>query len=45
MTAGTVSAITFKVRAGMTAAGTTTFNNNTYGGVMASGITIPEIAA
>lgn len=39
------SAIVFKVFAGMDAAGTTTFNSNTYGGKMASSITITEIAA
>ena len=43
MTAGTTIATTFKIRAGDTQAGTTTFNNNTYGGVMASSITIMEI--
>ncbi|MCJ7805915.1 hypothetical protein MUP46_04720 [Patescibacteria group bacterium] len=47
MTAGTINPITFKVRAGMKAAGTTTFNGeNTarlYGGVFASSITITEI--
>jgi hypothetical protein len=48
MTAGTTSATTFKVRAGGQAAGTTTFNGQAagriYGGVMASSITITEIA-
>lgn len=47
MTAGTTDAITFRVRAGMKAAGTTTFNGEAtgrlYGGVMASSITITEI--
>jgi hypothetical protein len=47
MTAGTTSATTFKVRAGASAAGTTTFNGQTggriFGGVMASSITISEI--
>lgn len=47
MTAGTVSATTFKVRAGGGSAGTVTFNGNSgarrLGGVMASSITITEI--
>jgi len=47
MTAGTTSATTFKVRAGIENAGTTTFNGaagtQMYGGVMASSITISEI--
>jgi hypothetical protein len=47
MTAGTTSATTFKVRAGTSAAGTTTFNGlsgaRKYGGVLASSITITEI--
>jgi len=47
MTAGTVSATTFKVRVGTSAAGTTTFNGanaaRRMGGVMASSITITEI--
>lgn len=47
MTAGTTSAIMFKVRAGGLSAGTTTFNGTTaarrFGGVMASSITISEI--
>jgi hypothetical protein len=46
MTAGTTSATTFKVRAGGTGAGTTTFNGfsagRTFGGVIASRITIKE---
>ncbi len=46
MTSGTTSATTFKVRAGMAAAGTVTFNGTAgarkYGGVMASSITIEE---
>ena len=46
MTAGTTSATTFKVRAGMNGAGTTTFNGTSggrhFGGVMASSITITE---
>lgn len=46
MTAGTTSATTFKVRAGGSAAGTTTFNGfggaRKYGGVLASSITITE---
>lgn len=49
MTAGTTSATTFTVRAGSSAAGTTTFNGSnagrTLGGVMASSITITEIKA
>lgn len=49
MTAGTVSATTFKIRAGTGAAATTTFNGQSgarkFGGVMNSGITIWEIAA
>jgi hypothetical protein len=49
MTAGTTSAITFKVRAGSEDSGTTTFNGSTgarlYGGVMASSITITEVKA
>ncbi len=47
MVAGTVAAITFRVRAGSNAAGTTTFNGSTgaglFFGVMASSITIAEI--
>lgn len=47
MTAGTTSATTFKVRAGMSTAGTTTFNGigaaRRLGGVLASSITITEI--
>lgn len=47
MTAGTASATTFKVRAGPSGAGTTTFNGTggarRYGGVAASSITITEI--
>ncbi len=47
MTAGTISATTFKVRAGAETTGTTTFNGQSsgrkYGGVMASSITITEI--
>lgn len=46
MTAGTTSAITFRVRAGSSAAGTTTFNGSAsvreFGGTMASRITIKE---
>jgi hypothetical protein len=49
MTAGTTSSTTFKVRAGSNASGTMTFNGNggnrRLGGVMASSITITEIAA
>lgn len=49
MTAGTVSATTFKVRAGGALGGTMTFNGvaaaRYLGGVMASSITITEIAA
>jgi len=48
MTAGTVAATTFKVRAGSSVAGTTTFNGDgtrLYGGVMGSSITITEIQA
>lgn len=47
MTAGTTSSSTFKVRAGMNAAGTFTFNgsggNRRFGGVYSSSITIQEI--
>ena len=47
MTAGSVSEITFKVRAGANGAGTTTFNgyngSRLYGGILASSITITEI--
>lgn len=47
MTAGTASATTFKVRAGSSNAGTTTFNGGggarKLGGVIASSITITEI--
>lgn len=49
MNAGTTSATTFKVRGGGQSAGTTTVNgasgNRTYGGVMASSITITELKA
>jgi hypothetical protein len=49
MTAGTTSATTFKVRAGLGSAGTLTVNGlgggRLYGGVLASGITITEIKA
>ena len=49
MAAGTVSETTFKVRAGNSAAGTTTFNGASaareFGGVFASSITITEIKA
>lgn len=49
MTAGTTSSTTFKVRAGNSAAGTTSFNGQSgvrrLGGVMASSITITEITA
>jgi len=49
MAAGTTSATTFKVRAGETGSGTTTFNGSggsrELGGVMASSITITEISA
>lgn len=48
MTAGTVASTTFKVRAGSHNAGTTTFNGYSgriYGGVMASSITVTEIAS
>jgi hypothetical protein len=48
MAAGTVSATTFKVRVGCSSAQTTTFNGvvggRKHGGVMASSITITEIA-
>jgi hypothetical protein len=48
MTAGTTSPTTFKVRAGMPNAGTTTLNGQggarRFGGVLASSITISEIA-
>ena len=42
MVAGTTSATTFKVRIGNASAGTTTFNENKYGNVVASSITITE---
>ena len=49
MVAGTTSAITFTVRAGLSSAGTTSFNGSAgarmYGGVVASSITIMEIVA
>lgn len=49
MTSGTTSSTTFKIRAGGSAAGTTTFNGHSggrhMGGVMASSITITEIKA
>jgi hypothetical protein len=49
MVAGTVSATTFKVRAGFQAAGTTSFNgyggSRKYGGALASSITITEVQA
>jgi hypothetical protein len=49
MTAGTTSSTTFKVRAGLSGAGTLTFNGRSavrlFGGVMASSITITEIKA
>lgn len=49
MTAGTTDETTFKVRAGLAQAGTTTFNGRSssrlYGGISASSITITEIAA
>jgi len=49
MLAGTTSALTFRVRAGLIVANTTTFNGNVggrkLGGTMASSITITEIAA
>lgn len=47
MTAGTTSATTFRVRAGVNTSGTTTFNGTSgsrvLGGVLASSITITEI--
>jgi hypothetical protein len=47
MTSGTTSSTTFKVRAGVNAAGTMTFNGSTaarrLGGVLASSITITEV--
>lgn len=47
MTSGTTSATTFKVRAGLNVAGTTTFNGQAagriYGGVLASSIVIQEV--
>ena len=47
MTAGTTSAMTFKLRAGSSGSGTTTFNGvsggRIFGGVMASSITITEV--
>jgi len=49
MTAGSTAMTTFKIRAGMGAAGTTTFNGaggiGYFGGTLASSITITEIAA
>lgn len=49
MVAGTISATTFKIRAGMGTAGTTTFNgqsgNRVYGGVTVSNIKITEYKA
>lgn len=49
MTAGTASETTFKVRAGANGSGTTTFNGTAggriFGGVMASSVTITEVAA
>ena len=49
MIAGTTSSITFTVRAGLSSAGTTSFNGSAgvrmYGGVVASSITIMEIVA
>jgi len=49
MTAGTTSATTFKVRVGSQAAGTVSFNGSggtrLFGGVIASSITIYEVAA
>ena len=49
MTSGTTSSTTFKIRAGLASAGTLTFNGSggarIYGGVLASSITITEIAA
>ena len=49
MLAGTVSATTFKIRAGTNVAGTTTFNGEAgarrYGGVAASSMVIREYAA
>ena len=49
MTSGTTSATTFKIRVGCNAAATISFNGQSgarlYGGVMASSITIWEIAA
>ena len=48
MTAGTTSAITFKIRFGASASGTTTLNGSSgarlMGGVLATGMTIQEIA-
>jgi hypothetical protein len=49
MTSGTTSSTTFKIRCGLNAAATTTFNGaagaRLYGGVIPSSITIMEIAA
>lgn len=49
MTAGTTSATTFRVRIGPSSAATVTFNGQSggriFGGVMASSITITELAA
>lgn len=49
MTAGSISAATFRVRIGCSNAGTVTFNGQAaargMGGVMASSVTITEIAA
>lgn len=48
MTAGTTAPITFRVRAGPSGAGTTTFNGTggarRYGGVMASSVAVTEVA-
>lgn len=49
MTAGTTSATTFKIRAGASAAGTTTINgeggSRKFGGALVSGIIISEVTA
>jgi hypothetical protein len=48
MTSGTTSPTTFRFRAGLHVAGTTTFNgqggNRKFGGVLASSIVIREVA-
>lgn len=45
MTAATTSSTTFRIRAGLSASGTTTFNGDNYGGITVSSITIMETTA